>query len=136
MKILFVCTGNSCRSQMAEGILKSFKSDLQVFSAGIKPEREITPYTYKVLDEIGINISGQYPKNIKIFEEKEFDYVITLSENAKLSVNQFDLSVKNNLHFDIEDPFEANGSEKEILRKYRTVRDEILKNLRDFVNSL
>lgn len=132
MKVLFVCTGNSCRSQMAEGILKSLRPDLNVFSAGVKPEKEITSYTIEVLKEVGIDISGQYPKDINIFEGKEFDYLITLSETAKVYCEKFSDNVNNVLHYNIDDPFEANGSEEEIIIEYRKIRDEILSAVKRF----
>ncbi len=114
---------------MAEGILKSFDENLQVFSAGIKPEKEITSYTIEVLKEAGFDISGQFPKDIKLFEGKEFDYLITLSETAKVYCEKFSDKVNNILHFEIDDPFEEEGSIEEIFQKYRKSRDDIYNKL-------
>ncbi|MCF6183173.1 MAG: arsenate reductase ArsC [Bacteroidales bacterium] len=127
MNILFVCTGNSCRSQTAESILKSLKPEFEVYSAGIKPEKEISPYAVKVLAEKGIDISGQYPKSIDVFENRKFDFLITLSESADKGCKN--INAKKKLHFDIEDPFEAKGSEYEITEKYREVSDEIMQKI-------
>ena len=115
--------GNSCRSQMAEGILKSFDKKMQVFSAGIKPEKEISHFAVKVMLENGIDISKNYPKNIKLFKNENFDYLITLSENAKKKCR--DLNVNKEINFEVKDPFEVSGTNEEIISEYRKVRDEI-----------
>ena len=125
MKILFICTGNSCRSQMAEGILKSFDKPFSVHSAGVNPEKKISPFAVKVMNEIGIDISKNTTKDIKDFKDENFDYLITLSEKAKNKCEQLDINVKESLHFDIKDPFEATGNNEEILLLYRKVRNEI-----------
>ncbi len=125
MKILFVCTGNSCRSQMAEGILKSLRPDLDVFSAGVKPEKEISSYAIEVMKEIGFDISGHNPKDIKIFEGKEFDYLITFSETARVYCEKFSDKVNNILHFEVDDPFNFKGTSDEILNEYRKIREII-----------
>ena len=130
MKILVVCTGNSCRSQMAEGFLKSYYKDSEVFSAGIKPEKEISIYAVEVMKEAGIDIAGQYPESIEKFKNEKFDFLITFSESAKNGCEK--LSAKTKLHFNIPDPFDAQGNRDEILKEYRLVRDEIfsiIKNL-------
>ncbi|MGC9077527.1 MAG: arsenate reductase ArsC [Candidatus Kapaibacteriota bacterium] len=125
MKILVLCTGNSCRSQMAEGFLKAFDPTLEVYSAGTKPAQEINPLAVKVMEEVGIDISKQYPKDVEEFIEKEFDYVITVCDNAKETRPVFTGKVKNRLHIGFEDPAEAQGSENEVIEVYRKVRDEI-----------
>ncbi|NPA68701.1 MAG: arsenate reductase ArsC [Chlorobi bacterium] len=129
MKILFVCTGNSCRSQTAEGLLKTLKPGFEVFSAGVKPEKEISKYAVKVLKNIDIDISEQYPKDIEIFKNKKFDYIITFSQSAKNKTKEYNLKSKKKLHFEIDDPFGATGTEYEILKKYERMRDDILKIL-------
>ncbi len=125
MKILVLCTGNSCRSQMAEGFLKAFDPTLEVYSAGTKPAQVINPLAVKVMEEVGIDISKQYPKDVEEFIEKEFDYVITVCDNAKETCPVFTGKVKNRLHIGFEDPAEAQGSENEVIEVYRKVRDEI-----------
>ncbi|MCI0448459.1 MAG: arsenate reductase ArsC [Chlorobi bacterium] len=135
-KILVLCTGNSCRSQMAEGFLKSFDSKLEVFSAGTKPEKKINPNAVEVMQEIGIDISNQFPKSVNEFTNKSFDYVITVCDNAKESCPVFAGNVKHRLHIGFEDPAEAKGSKDEVIIVYRKVRDEIKKSFTDFYNEL
>ena len=125
MKILVLCTGNSCRSQMAEGFLKSFDPKLEVFSAGTKPAERINPFAVRVMKEVGIDISEQFPKDVERFLNEEFDYVITVCDNAKETCPVFTGRVKNRLHIGFEDPAEAVGEEEEVLPVYRRVRDQI-----------
>jgi arsenate reductase len=125
MKILVLCTGNSCRSQMAEGFLKSFDPRLEVFSAGTKPAERINPFAVRVMKEVGIDISKQFPKDVERFLNEEFDYVITVCDNAKETCPVFTGRVKNRLHIGFEDPAEAVGEEEEVLPVYRRVRDQI-----------
>ena len=82
-KILILCTGNSCRSQMAEGFLKSFDSELEVFSAGTIAAEKVNPNSVIVMDEVDIDISSQFPQNVDEFVNQSFDYVITVCDNAK-----------------------------------------------------
>ena len=125
MRILIICTGNSCRSQMAEGYLKSLDSGLEVYSAGTKPEVRVNPNAVKVMKETGIDISSQVPKNADMFKDKSFDYVITVCDSAKESCPVFTGDVKNRIHIGFEDPALAKGSDEEVLAVYRKVRDEI-----------
>jgi len=125
MKIFVLCTGNSCRSQMAEGFLKSFDPRLEVFSAGTKPAERINPFAVRVMKEVGIDISEQFPKDVERFLNEEFDYVITVCDNAKETCPVFTGRVKNRLHIGFEDPAEAVGEEEEVLPVYRRVRDQI-----------
>ena len=81
MKILILCTGNSCRSQMAEGFLKSFAPDIEIFSAGTKPASRVHPLAVKVMKEQGIDLSKKFPKNVEQFLNESFDYVITVCDN-------------------------------------------------------
>lgn len=130
-KILVLCTGNSCRSQMAEGFLKSFDSNLEVYSAGTKPASQINPYAVKAMNEIGIDISSQYPKDVNQFTNDSFDYVITVCDNAKEICPAFYGKVGERLHIGFEDPADATGTDEEVMKVYRKVRDEIK---RDFYN--
>ena len=124
-RILILCTGNSCRSQMAEGFLKSFDRNLEVYSAGTKPAEEVNPNSVKVMEEVGIDISSQYPQDVNEFINKSFDYVITVCDNAKEVCPVFNGDVKQQLHIPFEDPADATGTEEEVLTVYRIVRDEI-----------
>lgn len=136
MKILIICTGNSCRSQMAEGFLKSFDPQLQVFSAGTRPEKQVSPYAVEVMKETGIDISRNRPKKVDLFLNDSFDYVITVCDSAKETCPLFSGKVEKRLHKSFEDPADARGTEEEILAVYRRVRDQISKEFRAFYNTL
>ena len=124
-KILILCTGNSCRSQMAEGFLKSFDKNLEVYSAGTKPADKVNPFAVKAMKEIGIDISKGIAENVDKYLSQSFDYVITVCDNAKETCPVFMGSVKHRLHIGFDDPADAVGSEEEIMPVYRRVRDEI-----------
>jgi arsenate reductase len=124
-RILIICTGNSCRSQMAEGWLQSFDERLEIYSAGTRPEKKINAFAVNVMAEVGIDISFHYPKSIEKYVNNSFDYVITVCDNAKQICPSFTAEVKNRLHIGFEDPADANGSDEEITEVYRRVRDQI-----------
>jgi len=125
MHILILCTGNSCRSQMAEGFLKSFDSRLEVYSAGTHPAGQANPYAVAAMKELGIDISGNKPKSVDIFLADPFDYVITVCGGAKEVCPAFTGNVKNRLHIGFDDPADATGTTEEVMKVYRRVRDEI-----------
>ena len=125
MRILILCTGNSCRSQMAEGFLKHWYPEWEVFSAGTNPSSEIHPKAIKVMQEIEIDISKGYPKDVDLFRMQSFDYVITVCDNAKETCPVFVGKVDKTVHIGFEDPAEATGSEEEIWQTFRKIRDEI-----------
>ena len=129
--ILILCTGNSCRSQMAEGFLKSFDESLEVYSAGTKPAEKVNPFAVKAMKEIGIDISKGIAENVDKYLSQSFDYVITVCDNAKETCPVFVGNVKHHLHIGFDDPADAVGSEEEVMPVYRRVRDEIK---RDFFN--
>lgn len=131
-KILILCTGNSCRSQMAEGLLNSFDEELEVYSAGTNPSGRVHPNAVKVMSEIGIDIGNGYPKNVDRFIDSSFDYVITVCDNAKETCPVFTGKVLHRLHIGFEDPAEASGSEEEVLSVFRRVRDEIKEEFYEF----
>ena len=121
--VLFICKHNSARSQMAEGILNVLYGDKYVaYSAGIEPMK-VNPYAIKVMAEIGIDISGHQAKSIQEFRTKHFDYVVTVCDDAKESCPFFPGDIV--LHKGFQDPSEFNGTDNEILKKVRQVRDEI-----------
>lgn len=136
MSILIICTGNTCRSQMAEGILKSLDATLEVFSAGTKAEERVNPYAVKVMKELGIDISDQTPENVNLYLKDSFDYVITVCDGAKEICPVFLGEVKHRLHIGFEDPADARGIEDEVLPVYRKVRDQIKESFSDFYNHL
>ncbi len=132
MKILILCTGNSCRSQMAEGFLKSFDSELKVYSAGTNPSIQVHPKAIKVMEEVGIDISQNLPKSVEQFLNESLDYVITVCDNAKETCPVFLGKVGKQLHIGFEDPAEATGTEDEIFSVFIKVRDEIKNEFNKF----
>ena len=137
MRILIICTGNSCRSQMAEGFIRSIapKSWL-IFSAGIRPEQAVNPIAIRVMAEIGIDISTQRPKSVEAFVSDSFDFLITVCGGANENCPTFTGKVRKHLHIGFPDPASAVGSDEEILNTYRQVRDDIIKALREFFDSI
>jgi len=125
MKVLILCTGNSCRSQMAEAFLKSFDSNLEVYSAGTKPAEYVNENTIQVMKEIGLDLSGHSPKSVDEFLSFSFDYVITVCDNAKETCPVFTGKVKTKLHIGFEDPTDTIGNKEEIRKIFRKIRDEI-----------
>lgn len=125
MRILVLCTGNSCRSQMAEAFLKSFDSKLEVYSAGTAPASKVHPKAVQVMKEVGIDISSNRTKTVQQFLSQSFDYVITVCDNARETCPFFTGKVEHRLHMGFEDPAEATGSGAEILGVFRKVRDRI-----------
>ncbi|MCX7696280.1 MAG: arsenate reductase ArsC [Bacteroidales bacterium] len=132
MKVLIVCTGNSCRSQMAEAIIRLFHPHVDVLSAGTNPEKEVNPYAVEVMKEIGIDISHQFPKSVEKFIHESFDYVITVCDSAKEKCPVIQGKIRKRLHIGFPDPAEATGSHEEILHIYRSVRDDIIKTFKEF----
>ena len=125
MKILILCTGNSCRSQMAQGFLKSFDKNIDVHSAGTEPAKQVNQKAVKVMQEVGIDISHHTPKMVDQYLKDEWDYVITVCDSANETCPAFFGKVKNRLHMGFEDPSHATGSEDFIWSEFRRVRDEI-----------
>ncbi len=135
-RILILCTGNSCRSQMAEGFLKSFDSGLEVFSAGTNPSEKVHPKAVQVMKELDIDLGSNYPKNVDLFINDHFDYVITVCGNAKETCPVFIGKVGERLHIGFEDPAEASGTEGEILDEFRRIRDEIKRDFYRFYSEI
>ena len=133
-KILVLCTGNSARSQMAEGFLRSFDPTLEVISAGTFPAGQVNPFAVEVMKEVGIDLSSHYPKSVNEFLQQPFDYVITVCDNAKETCPIFAGAVKQRLHLGFPDPAEAVGSREEILSAFRSVRNDIQKTFHQFWN--
>ena len=112
---------------MAEGFLKSFDNNLEVFSAGTKPAEKVNPYAVKAMKEIGIDISNGTAEDVDKYLSQSFDYVITVCDNAKESCPVFMGDVQHRLHIGFDDPADAVGTEEQIMPVYRRVRDEIKK---------
>jgi arsenate reductase len=136
MKILIICTGNSCRSQMAHGFLKSFDPDLEVYSAGIIPESVVNPFAIKVMNESFIDISHHIPHHVKEYIHFDFDFLITVCDNAKEKCPVFEGNIKKSIHIGFDDPADAKGSDQEILNVYRQIRDEIKNEMYIFFKQL
>lgn len=132
MNILVLCTGNSCRSQMAEGWLKSFDSRMNVFSAGTDPAAAVHPLAVQVMAEAGIHLTGQTPKKVDRFLDESFDYVITVCDHANETCPVFLGAVQHRLHIGFDDPAKATGSAVQILAEFRRVRDEIKERFHQF----
>jgi len=124
IKVLFLCMGNSCRSQMAEGWAKHLKSDIiEAFSAGIRPIA-VSQWAIKVMAEAGVDISTHHSKHIDDYCEIDFDYVVTLCDNAAENCPVFSGKAKV-VHRPFNDPYFATGSEEQIMAVFRKVRDDI-----------
>ncbi len=123
-KVLFLCTHNSARSQMAEGIMRNLYGDnFEVFSAGTEPSR-VNPYAVRVMSELGIDISTHKSKSTKCFEGTNMDYVVTVCDNAKESCPTFP-GADSIIHKGFNDPSQFRGKDEEILNGFRNIRDEI-----------
>ena len=134
MKILILCTGNSCRSQMAQGFLQSFDKKNEIFSAGTFPALRVSSNAIKVMGEAGIDISKNLPKNVSQYLNVEWDYVITVCDDANETCHVFIGKVKHRIHMGFEDPSNATGSEKFVMNEFRRIRDEIKTQFLKFYN--
>lgn len=124
-KILILCTGNSCRSQMAEGILRAAAADVvDVHSAGSKPTGHVNPRAIAVMREIGVDISGHRSKHMNDFMKENISTVITVCGHADQACPMYP-GLVNRHHWAFDDPAEAEGSEEEIMKAFRLVRDDI-----------
>jgi len=132
-KVLFLCTGNSCRSQMAEGFMKKFRNTWKVESAGINP-KGLNPLSVAVMMEKGVDISKQKSKNVNDFVNNRFDYVITVCDDAKEKCPYFPGGT-NYIHWSFEDPDLFKGSLNGKINKFRKIRDEIENKITDFLKS-
>jgi len=123
--VLILCTGNSCRSHLAEGILRAAAGDLiEVASAGSKPAGYVHPKSIEVMREIGIDLSGHTSKHLEEFLNRKVDTVITVCGNADQACPMFPGQV-NRFHWGFEDPAHATGTEEEVLCEFRRIRDQI-----------
>ncbi len=125
MRVLILCTGNSCRSQMAHGFVQSQHPDWEVYSAGTQPAAKVNPMAVRVMQEVGIDISQHTPHHVQEYVNQSWDYVITVCGGANETCPIFVGQVKHRLHIGFDDPSDALGSEEYILSEFRRVRDEI-----------
>jgi arsenate reductase len=124
IKVLFLCTGNSCRSQIAEGWARHLKADsIEAYSAGIRPIG-VNPKAIKVMAEAGVDISMHTSKYLDDLQNVDFDYVVTLCDNAAQNCPVFSGKAKV-LHRPFKDPYFATGTEQQIMAEFREIRDKI-----------
>ncbi len=132
-RVLFLCVGNSCRSQMAEGWLRHMAPErFDVYSAG-SIAAGLNPNAVKVMADAGVDISRQRSKRVERFAERRFDYVVTVCDEAHRECPVFLGRAGKRLHWPLEDPAEATGSHEEVFRVFRRVRDQIKARLERFV---
>jgi arsenate reductase len=123
-KVLFICTHNSARSQIAEGLMNTFfEDDYTAWSAGTEPA-QVNPYAIKVMEEVGIDVSGHHSKGMESFLEQDFDYVVTVCDHAN-EICPFFPEGKKHIHKGFRDPSVIEGPEEKKLAGFRLVRDEI-----------
>ena len=132
MKILILCTGNSCRSQMVHGFMESFDKNLYVRSAGTEASGKLNPKAVAVMSEIGIDISNHTSDSVDLYLNQEWDYVITVCGGANESCPAFMGNVKHRLHIGFDDPSHATGTDDFIWNEFIRVRDEIKKGFYKF----
>jgi arsenate reductase (thioredoxin) len=132
-KILVLCTGNSCRSQIAEGYLKHFTSNkAKIYSAGVETHG-VNPRAIATMNEDGIDISKHTSNNIEEYKNIDFDFIITVCDNARERCPFFPSNAKK-IHYNFPDPAKAKGTEEEILEEFRKVRQMIKDYCEEFVN--
>ena len=133
-RVLFLCTGNSARSQMAEGLLRHWAGDrFEVFSAGTRPAG-LNPNAVTAMAEMGIDIAGRRSKSVEEFADQQFDYVITVCDSAKEACPIFPGAAQR-IHYSFQDPAAAQGSAEEQMAVFRRVRDQIDERLREFLRN-
>lgn len=134
MKILVLCTGNSCRSQIAEGYLRHFAGDrAEVFSAGVETHG-VNPRAVQIMAEDGLDISGHTSNLVDEYADVPFDYVITVCDNARERCPYFPARIQV-LHHNFPDPAKATGSEAEVMAEFRRVREMVKTYCREFVDT-
>lgn len=132
MKILILCTGNSCRSQMAHGFMESFDKRMTIRSAGTEASGKLNEKAVAAMKEIGIDISHHTSESVDIYLGEEWDYVITVCGGANENCPTFLGKVKHRLHIGFDDPTYATGTEEFIWSEYLRVRDEIREGFNEF----
>ena len=132
MRILVLCTGNSCRSQMAHGFLQSFDSHLEVCSAGTSPAEHVHPIAISVMSEVGIDISHHFPKMVEQYLNEQWDYVITVCGGANETCPTFVGKVGKRIHIGFDDPSNVVGSKEHVISEFRRVREDIRKAFCEF----
>jgi len=134
VKVLFLCTGNSARSQMAEAFLRKYGGEqFEAYSAGLEP-KEIHPYTNRVMEEVGVSLSGRYSKHLKEYMGKvHFGYMITVCNEADKNCPTAFPGMGQRIHWSFEDPGAFEGTDEEKLAKFREVRDRIERRIKEWL---
>lgn len=134
IKVLFLCTGNSARSQMAEAFLREYAGDrFEAHSAGLDP-KGINPYTIRVMEEAGLSLESQSSKSVREYlGHTNFGYLITVCDHAEKNCPTTFLGISQRLHWSFEDPAAFEGSDAEKLEKFRQVRDQIAARIQEWV---
>ena len=136
LRMLILCTGNSCRSQMAEGLFGWLASDrVEAFSAGVEPQGYVHPFSIHVMQEIGVDISQARSKSVDEFIDQPFDFVITVCDYAAETCPVFPNATKR-IHWPIDDPFTVVGDEAARLEAYRRARNELRQRIETFLTEL
>ena len=136
LRMLILCTGNSCRSQMAEGLFRWLASDrVEAFSAGVEPQGYVHPFSIRVMQEISVDISQARSKSVDEFIDQPFDFVITVCDHAAKTCPSFPNATKR-IHWPIDDPFTVVGDEATRLEAYRRARDELRQRIETFLTEL
>ncbi len=137
IKVIFLCTGNSARSQMAESYLRNYTGDrFEVHSAGLDPQG-INPFTIRVMDEVGISLEGQNSKSVNEYLGKtHFPYVITVCSHAEANCPRVFLTQGKHIHWEFEDPASLEGSEEEKLEKFRQIRDQVDQKIQTWLEEI
>jgi arsenate reductase len=134
-RVLFLCTGNSCRSHMAEGLLRALGgSRFAAFSAGAKPAGYVHPLAIKAMQDIGIDIAGHTSKSLDAFDGQKFDYLITVCDQAREACPTYAGDTQQ-LHWSFEDPAHVSGTDQQKMVVFRRVRDEIRQRIQLFLAS-
>lgn len=136
LNLLVLCTGNSCRSQMAEAFLQQLRPNWAIYSAGTEPTAEVHPLAIEVMAEKGLDLSGHRPKGVEEFSELPLDWLITVCGGAKEACPSFHAPVKNRVHLGFEDPAKFEGSLEERRAGFREVRDLIETTLSEWVKQV
>ncbi len=124
-KVLFLCTGNSCRSQMGEGFLRELGAGrFEAHSAGTEIAEQVNPLAVRAMAEVDIDISRQQPKHLAVYDDHRFNLVITVCDDARQACPMF-LGARENVHWSLEDPAQAQGDDEERMSVFRAIRDEI-----------
>ena len=136
LKIFFLSNQNSCRSQMAEAILKSFDKKLEIYSAGIEPVNHISPVAIEVIEEKGINIEQGTPEHYSKFREIVFDYLITVGDNTQEELKIPPVKYKRKMHLGIHNPYKKFKDRNELKEKCRHIRDELFSEMDYFYRNM